>query len=310
VITPELQAALDDCAEYDRLVRQLSRARAEESRALEALRSANAAVQADEHDVDSLESFSPTRIWAALHGTRSSRLDRERAELAATKHTASAAEDVLAIATAAREQVETALRAMGDVKQRRADALTVEETRLRTTGGAASAQLLEISEQLASVRAQLRELTEAQSAAQDARGSLEDAAANLGGAEDLAEIDIFLRGGFLTDMAKYDRMDAATKSLRAADGNLRRLSAELADVGLSSVGGIEVDELTQTFDVWFDNIFTDWSVRQRIVAAADRTARATAAVDAAAGRLAQRGRELEALRATLTAARERVILGG
>jgi len=309
VITPELQTALDDCAEHDRLLRRLEQARAEELRALDAFRSAQAGVQGDQADVKALESFSPTRIWAALHGTRTSRLERERAELAAAQHTAAAAENVLAIASAARDQAEAALAALGDVAHRRTEALAVEEARLRSSGDPASPQLHEIGEQLASTGAERREVAEAIGAAQRARQSLEDATQSLGGAEDLADLDVWVGGGFLADMAKYDRMDAATQSLRVADAGMKRLSAELADLGLASVGGVEVDELTRTYDVWFDNIFTDWTVRRRIVEARDRTARAMDAVDAAAERLAERERQLASLAATLSAARERVLLG-
>ena len=53
---------------------------------------------------------------------------------------------------------------------------------------------------------------------------------------------------------------------------------------MAGVGGIEVSTMAQAFDVWFDNIFSDWSVRNRITEAAQRTDAAAAAVHRVQGR--------------------------
>ncbi len=60
--------------------------------------------------------------------------------------------------------------------------------------------------------------------------------------------------------------------------------------------------------VWFDNIFSDWSVLDRITRATERTQRAINAVATAAQHLQQRKFELVALERTLSQARERLIL--
>lgn len=309
MISAELDAALDACAEHERLSRQLERARLDEAQAQQAADRASDGVADEEHDVAALESISPARIWAALRGNRTTELERERAELAAQQYRAGVADRALEVASSLRRDLEARLAALGNVRDRRASALAAEEARLQAAGGSASAQLVEVSDQLASTQAQLREVTEAQTAERAARASLEAAAELLGSAGDWATYDTFFGGGMISGLVKYEKVDAATERVRAADEALRRLSAELADVGLAAVGGAEITDLARTFDLWFDNIFTDWSVQQRIAEAAGRVHSALAAVEDVADRLQARQRELETLFATLTQAREQLIIG-
>lgn len=76
---------------------------------------------------------------------------------------------------------------------------------------------------------------------------------------------------------KYGRTDEATAQLRRADEALSASSRELAGVRMAAVRGVEVGEMTRMFDVWFDNIVSDWAVRDRIRDAADRTRQAIVA---------------------------------
>ena len=122
--------------------------------------------------------------------------------------------------------------------------------------------------------------------------------------------DTFGGGGMVTDMMKYGRIDEATAQLRQADEALRRFSRELADVQMSAVGGVEVGEMTRVFDVWFDNIFSDWAVRDRIREASERTRQALAAVDESLRRVSARGRDIQVRTAGLTSERERLLLHG
>jgi hypothetical protein len=139
---------------------------------------------------------------------------------------------------------------------------------------------------------------------------LEAARRTLASAGDLATYDTFLGGGMFGDMMKYDRMDQAQRLLHDADQALRHLSVELKDVGMSAVvNGLAVDGLTQTFDVWFDNIFSDWSVRTRIMDAGRGTEAAARMVHEIRGRLAQQERDLAAREAALVAERERLLTG-
>ncbi len=112
------------------------------------------------------------------------------------------------------------------------------------------------------------------------------------------------------DMMKYNRMDDAQRLLHGADQALRHLAVELDDVGINAVvHGLAVDGLTQTFDVWFDNIFTDWSVRNRVTEAARRADSAAGVVHQIRVRLAEEERNLATREGALVADRERRLTG-
>ncbi|MET9023898.1 hypothetical protein ABZV93_28380 [Actinopolymorpha sp. NPDC004070] len=80
--------------------------------------------------------------------------------------------------------------------------------------------------------------------------------------------------------------------LHRADVALGRFSRELADVGFAGVGGVEVDGLTRTFDVFFDNIFSDMAVRSRIQDAGRKASAARQAVRQALLRLEKTSQEI------------------
>ncbi|MEV7430292.1 hypothetical protein AB0N29_11810 [Nocardioides sp. NPDC092400] len=271
-----LDAALADAerdlAEQRRLTARLERGEAAVAAADAEVVARRARLADESADVRRLESFSPTRIWAGLRGSRDVDLDRERAEQQAAEYAVAQAEARLARARDEVGVTRAALDAVGDATARRREALAGKEEHLRATGHPSVPELDEIAGLTGAGRSAVAELQEAVAAADHALARLSAAAELLSSARSWSTADTFLDGGLLTDMVKYDRMDAAQRLLHDADLALRGLATELADVGMTAVGGIEVTSLTRTFDVWFDNIFSDWSVRNRITEAADRVA--------------------------------------
>lgn len=305
----ELTAAEEALAEHKRLTARLHRSEAAAAAATKVLGFRKARLREEEADVAKLESFSPTRIWAGLRGRRDADLDRERAEQQAAEY--AVAEALAARDRALAEVAETQrlLRDVQDADVRRRRALAAKEEHLRTTGHAAGGELDELAAATGAGRSMLAELREAGVAADEALARLRAAADLLGSARDWSTADTFFNGGLVTDLVKYDRMDTAQRLMREADVALQRLATELADVDMAAVGGIEVTQLTRAFDVWFDNIFSDWSVRNRITEAAGRVADAAAAVarvrEELRDRVVRQESELDRL-----AARRELLLGG
>lgn len=290
--TDELFAALDACAERDRLLTRLASATTEETRAAQRADKARSQVSTETTELKALEDFSPTQLWAKLRGTHSSDLEREQAELAAAVYQSRVADGALSEASSVVRQLRTELAALGDVDQRRRRAMDDTEAELRRAGGPAAAELVEIAAELAASQADSREIGEAQRAADQAAARLQAAISELAHAEDLADFDVFLGGGLLVDAAKYSRIDGAVAQLRSAGQALKVLSDELADVRIPAVPGLDIPELTHTFDVWFDNFFADLSVRDRIREAATSSRRALDAVGAVRVELNRRATEL------------------
>jgi hypothetical protein len=121
--------------------------------------------------------------------------------------------------------------------------------------------------------------------------------------------DTFGGGGMFSDMMKYDRLDEVGHVLRDADLALERFSRELADLRLAGVEAVNVDGLTRAFDMWFDNIFTDLAVRDRIRDAHERVGHVLGVVESCLDDLTSRGHAIAAELEELSGRRERTLLG-
>ena len=88
-----------------------------------------------------------------------------------------------------------------------------------------------------------------------------------------------------------------------------RFSRELADLDLSGIEAVHLDRLTQAFDVFFDNFFTDLAVRSRIREAEDRVGQVLATVETTLHGLTTRGHQILAELEELAARREEILRG-
>ena len=307
-VQDELTAAYEGLAEHARLTARIERAESVLDEAVARAEAARAELVREAEEVADLESFSPARIWASVRGVRVAELDRAEAERQAASYTAARCEAEVARARAELDASRAARAALGDVFGRRDRALGAAEEWVRSTGGPAADELTAIATEVGTLRSTAGELREALDAAVAASQHLAAAGAALEQARGLATYDTFFNGGVVGDMMKYQRVDEAEHLLRGADQALRRLAVELADVGMhGGVPGVEVSQMTRTFDVWFDNIFSDWSVRDRIVRAADGAAAAAHAVALTGRSLETRLADVRAREAELVARREAVL---
>lgn len=307
-VQAELEAALAAVTEHERLLARLGRATQVEAQAQAAVDEARARLIGEAADVQRLESYSSTRIWAALRGSRDADLTRERAEQQAAEYDVARAEARYRTVRDETRRTTDALAEVGNTDERRRRALAAKEEWLRAADPGQAAELARLADGIARTRSTLAEVLEAAVAAEQAAVRLDAARRMLGSAGDWATYDTFLGGGMFGDAMKYDRMDKAQHLLHDADLALRHLAVELADVGTTAaVGSLSVDGLTQTFDVWFDNVFSDWSVRSRIADAARKADDTAGAVHRVRGRLAEQQRELTAREAELVARREALL---
>lgn len=242
---------------------------------------ARAAVVEETEDVTRLESLSMTRILAGLRGTRDADLSREQAEVQAAEYAAAEADERQRSAQREVDGLVLRVNALGDLEARRTELLAQREHEIATDPASAAThhRLGAMAQRQGALEAEVVQLDEAITAADHARQALVAASRELGNAGSWATYDTFLGGGFFGDLMKHDRLDRAAGLMRRADAALRHLATELADVRVGAVGEVGVTELARTFDVWFDNIFSDWAVRDRIKKAAARVAHLLAALD-------------------------------
>jgi hypothetical protein len=112
---------------------------------------------------------------------------------------------------------------------------------------------------------QLVEIGEALRAANKVISTADSAMGHLDSAESWATFDVWTRGGIFSHMAKYDHIDDAQADSNRLDSQMKDLQKELLDINFSEVTGFSgIDGATRVIDFWFDNIFTDLNVRDRI----------------------------------------------
>jgi len=264
-------------------------------------------LQDEQEDVERLESMSWSRIVSALKGRRFTDLERETAERDAARYAVAHAEARNEAAWRDVESVQAQLDALGDVDRVFEEALAAKEQ--AATDPDLARRLAEVSERRGALLAEDREAREAHAAGMRARELLLAARQLLGSARSWSTWDTFGGGGLLTDMMKYDKLDRVSATLREADRALAVFSRELADLQLGGIGGVQVDGLTRTIDVFFDNIFTDWAVRSRIQDAEVRVAQALSAVEHTLNALTERGRAYAEELAELETRRQELLLG-
>jgi hypothetical protein len=259
-------------------------------------------------EVESLESFSFARIWAGLKGSRASDLERETAERDAARYAVADAEARAQVARSDVAGITEQLRVLGNVDGAYAAALAHKDAWVQQHDTVRTHELAGLAEQRGTLGAEVTETAEAEQAGLAARDLLVHARQLLGSAGSWATWDTFGGGGIFTDIAKYDKMNQAQRVLREVDMALGSFGRELADVGLTGVGAVEVDSLTRTFDVFFDNIFSDLAVRSRIQQATARVEDALRSLEQVLHTLQEKTAQLDAELRAIDDQRERLLL--
>ncbi|MAT04478.1 MAG: hypothetical protein CL424_05480 [Acidimicrobiaceae bacterium] len=168
-------------------------------------------------------------------------------------------------------------------------------------GGDRSRRLASIDDELAVTRRVRDDLRAVVSSALRATGALETAIERFGTASGWSVVDVVsdrsggfrhgsLRfGGDVAGTAKHDALDATVVPVAEAHAALLSLRSELADLGGSGGSGNPDDvhrpnirmpsSALGTWDVWFDNTFSDLMVHDRIASSSAELRRAAASVD-------------------------------
>lgn len=215
-------------------------------------------------DVDQLENFSATKLFYQIVGKLDERLEKEQAELyAAALRYDSARQELQSVES----ELDSRRRELSLLEgcEREYERLLAEKARvLREDPNSPSARrLLALEERQAQLSAREKELNEAIRAGYDALSDIGAIEESLSSAEGWGTWDVF-GGGLISDMAKYSHLDEAQRQINTLQRSLSRFRTELADVDIRMDIQIEVDSFLRFADYFFDNIFTDWAVLDRI----------------------------------------------
>jgi hypothetical protein len=307
----DLDRAIADDHEAAHLRGQLVQLRQEVAAAREDLARMRAEHRNEEQDVDRLEGFGLGAVLSAVRGTRTGELDRERAEEVAARYALQTATAHLHAVEARREAVDRRLAQLGDTSARREAATEAHALAVSTSAGPQAAGLEALLDELAEARAEATDLAEAREAGIRAATSLDAALRELGSADSWSAYDTWFGGGMVSSALKHERIDGAGRLIAQAQDALLDLAREIED--LEGVAGLRADlgisPTARTFDVWFDNVFSDLSVRSSIKDSVARVEEASVAVREAMQRLLVRSTALDERIADLRTRRDALLTG-
>jgi len=217
----------------------------------------------EQRDVDRLERVSLSSLWSSLRGSKEEDMDREKAEEYAAR---------MKLQEAERQLEEIRGEILNRLEQIQADegfeamyeqVIKEKEAEYRAKNPILAEKLSDLEQQEMGLVSRRKELREAVTAGSRALEQINAALWKLSDAEGWSSWDMF-GGGLLTDMMKYSSMDEAQKLMESVQSNLRRYQAELADVAQTAIFDLQPGSMLQMADIFFDNFFTDWAVRDRI----------------------------------------------
>jgi chromosome segregation ATPase len=222
--------------------------------------------EAEAMDVQKLQDESLSAALLRLFGRYEGKLDKETQEMVQAKvNLDKAAERVKELQ---KERDDLSIRISELREEERfydAELARREEELKSSTPGGKSVQYQQLEEELAGLYRQLVEIDEAISAASKAKQTAMQVVEHLKSADSWATYDVWFKGGIISHAAKYGHIDDAEAEYNRLSSNLKDLRSELKDINMSIAPGFDgIDSTTRAVDFWFDNIFTDLNVRNRI----------------------------------------------
>ena len=256
----ELQKKIAMKPSLEAKLRELQNQRREYDREVISLR---VAFRKEQEDVEKLEGRSLANYFFQVVGKLDEKLDQERKEAYAAKVKLDAAERELAGIESDISEIQGQLNEIRVAEAQYKDELERKRATLRASGTATGDQIIELEQRIAAMEAQKREIREAISAGYSARGTADRILSELNSADGWNTWDMF-GGGIITHMAKHSHLDSAQDLVSELQSKLRRFKTELADIQITANMQVNVDGFLRFADYFFDGLFADWAVGDRI----------------------------------------------
>ncbi len=222
--------------------------------------------EAESLDVENIQKDSLTNSLRKLLGKYEGKINKETQEMLAAKLEYDRAVENVKVLNDQRLELNGRLTELYNLKSSVEDELAKREESIKNNISAESYKMYtEIEQEHEVISGQLVEAEEAIRAGNNVLITANNAMEHLNKAEDLATLDVWLDGGILTHMSKYNHIDEAQKYFNVLNSQFKTFENELHDVNLqASYLSSEIDSTTRAVDFWFDNIFTDLKVRDKI----------------------------------------------
>jgi len=219
-------------------------------------------LQKEQNDVDRLNNMTLSAFFYHLIGKKEDRLEKEELELMESKAEYDTACQMLTDIQKQRSQVKQQLDGQRQYQFWHSDykvLLGKKENDLLDK----DAELQQMAEDREHLSGELQELNEADREGQYLLDALERAEKALSSAGNWGVYDM-MGGGMVSTHIKRSRMDDAQVAIVDAGRRLRRFQKELEDVKMAVNTELHLGGLLSFADYFFDNLFVDWMVQDKI----------------------------------------------
>lgn len=217
----------------------------------------------EQQDVDRLEGHSLAAFFYGVIGRMDEKLDKEREEAYAARVKYDAAARELSAVEEDIRRSEAELSQLRGCEQQYADLLRAKTEAVKSSGMPEAAAILETERRIAGLESRKKEIREAVAAGRTALNTVGRILSELNSAEGWGTWDM-IGGGLLTDLAKHSHLDSAQNQIAQLQEELRRFKTELTDVTIHADLQVSIDGFLRFADYFFDNLFTDWMVMDKI----------------------------------------------
>ena len=259
----KLKALQEKISRFRQLTSMLKELRSQRDTIAERVRELETIKMDEQADVDRLEGRSLASFFYNVIGKMDERLNKEREEAYAARVKYDAAARELEAIDGDIHRCEAELSGLRGCEREYEATLREKANTVKAEGGARAEEILKLEERHAYLESQKKELREAISAGNSARSTAESVLSSLDSAEGWGTWDL-LGGGLLADMAKHSHLDEAQGAIERLQSQLRRFKTELADVTIHADMQVNVDGFLRFADYFFDGLFADWAVMDKI----------------------------------------------
>ena len=262
-----LNARLEETRELIRRREHLQAMQREAQRVLrqdlEKQKTLKAKLDDEQEDVDRLEGLTLTNLFATVFSTRNERLQKENEELLAVKLKHDEAEEAVRDGQQEVDRLLAEIAESDGADETYGNLLEEKAGILQSADNETAARLFRLTECLADLKADEKELREAINAGETARLAISRVETALDSAANWGTFDL-LGGGMLATMAKHSKIDDARFQAHQAQRALHRFQEELHDAGERLAASISIDGFSTFADYFFDGLIADWLVQSKI----------------------------------------------
>ena len=257
----ELQQKIATRPALEAKLRELEAQKAEYDRKVVSLR---VAFREEQADVEKLEGRSLANYFFQVVGKLDDKLTKERQEAYAARVKLDAAERELAAIDGDIQDLYARLSDVRRAQEQYDAAILQKHIDVRDSNTTEGERLREMDAALASLEAYRKEIREAINAGSGAQATADRILGELESADNWNTWDMFGGGGMITHMAKHSHLDQAQDLTEELQQKLRRFKTELADIQITADSQVNIDGFLRFADYFFDGLFVDWSVGNRI----------------------------------------------